>query len=62
MTLEDHLGDVILKARAMSGISSEAAAKAAGLTTAELAALEESGSGSKLRDFAALAGLAVAEA
>jgi hydroxyacylglutathione hydrolase len=43
MNLEDHAGDIIRKARAMSGVSSEAAAKAAGLSTAELAALEESG-------------------
>ncbi len=57
VTLEDHLGDVIRKARAMSGVSSEVAAQASGLTTAELAALEASGSVSKRPDLAALAGL-----
>ena len=55
MNLEDHLGDIIRKARAMSGVSPEAAAKAAGLTTTELAALEDSGVVSKKPDFAGLA-------
>jgi len=55
MNLEDHLGDVIRKARAMSGVSAEAAAKAAGLTTAELATLEESGGVTKRPNIAALA-------
>ena len=43
MNLEDHLGDIIGKARAMSGVSVAAAAAAAGISEAELAALEESG-------------------
>ena len=43
MNLEDHLGDIIRKARAMSRVSAETAAQAAGLTLAELAELEESG-------------------
>jgi len=43
MTLEDHLGDIIRKARAMSGVPAAAAASAAGLSEAELSALEESG-------------------
>jgi len=51
MNLEDHLGDVIRKARAMSNISPVAAAKAAGLTEQELAALEDSGSSAKKPDF-----------
>ena len=55
MNLEDHVGDVIRKARAMSGVSAEAAASTAGLTTAELAALEESGNVIKRPNFAALA-------
>jgi len=55
MNLEDHLGDVIRKARAMSGSSTEAAAEAAGLTPTELAALEESGNVTKRPNFAALA-------
>ncbi|MBI3848943.1 MAG: MBL fold metallo-hydrolase [Verrucomicrobia bacterium] len=57
MNLEDHLGDVIRKARAMSGVSADAAAKAAGLTTTELAALEESGNAVERLNFAALAPL-----
>src|ERR1051325_4446159 len=57
MNLEDHLGDIIRKARAMSKVSAEAAAKAAGLTEEELAALEESGTVKKEPDFVALAKL-----
>ena len=55
MNLEDHLGDIIRKARAMSKVSAAAAANAAGLTEAELAALEESGQVGKPPDFAKLA-------
>jgi len=57
MNLEDHLGDIIRKARAMSNVSAEAAAKAAGVSEAELAALEESGTFPKRPGFATLAGL-----
>jgi hydroxyacylglutathione hydrolase len=57
MTLEDHLGDIIRKARAMSNISVETAAKAAGLTEAELGALEETGQPPGQSNFTALAGL-----
>lgn len=58
MNLEDHIGDIIGKARAMSGISISAAAQAAGLTDEELAALEESGQvPSKPLNYAALARL-----
>ena len=57
MNLEDHLGDVIRKARAMSNVSAEAAARAAGLTEMELAALEESGQFPKKPNFSALAQL-----
>ena len=55
MQLEDHLGDIIRKARAMSGGDAAAAAAAAGISEADLAGLEESGkiSGQKL-NFAAL--------
>jgi hydroxyacylglutathione hydrolase len=55
MSLEDHVGDIIRKARAMSNVSAEAAARAAGLTVTELAALEESGRASAKPDYAALA-------
>src|SRR5438132_10491432 len=57
MNLEDHLGDIIRKARAMSNVSAGEAAKAAGLTEAELAALEESGATDKKPNFQALASL-----
>ena len=57
MNLEDHLGDIIRKARAMSDVSAAAAGAAAGLTEAELAALEESGHITKQPNFPALAGL-----
>ena len=43
MNLEDHPGDVIRKARAMSNVSPADAARAAGLTEAQLTALEDSG-------------------
>ncbi len=43
MNLEDHLGDIVRKARMMSNVSTEQAAQAAGLSTRELAALEQSG-------------------
>src|ERR1041384_463058 len=57
MGLEDHLGDIVRKARAMSNVSAAAAATAAGLTEAELAALEESGQIIKQPAFPALAAL-----
>jgi glyoxylase-like metal-dependent hydrolase (beta-lactamase superfamily II) len=58
MNLEDHLGDNIRKARGgLSQIPATAAAKAAGLSGAELAALEETGRIDKEPDFAALAKL-----
>jgi hydroxyacylglutathione hydrolase len=57
MNLEDHLGDVIRKARMMIKVSPADAAKAAGLSEAELAALEDSGKIGKRPNFAALAGL-----
>jgi hydroxyacylglutathione hydrolase len=43
MTLEDHVGDIIRKARQAINGSTEAAAAAAGISTAELAELEENG-------------------
>ena len=45
MSLEDHLGDIIHKARVMTGVSPAAAAGAAGISEADLAALEQSGKG-----------------
>ncbi len=55
MNLEDHLGDIIRKSRKSAGVSVEAAARAAGLSEAELTALEESGNLVKKPNFAALA-------
>ncbi len=57
MNLEDHVGDVIRKSRAMSGVSIEQAAKAAGLTQEQLGALEESGQVTGSPNFSALATL-----
>ena len=57
MNLEDHVGDVIRKARAMSNVSAEAVASAAGLSAAELAALEQSGEIAKRPNFVALGNL-----
>ena len=57
MNLEDHVGDVIRKARSMSNVSATAAARAAGLTEAELAVLEDSGHATKKPNLAALAEL-----
>jgi glyoxylase-like metal-dependent hydrolase (beta-lactamase superfamily II) len=57
MHLEDHLGDILRKARTMAGVSSEAVAKAAGLTGPELAALEDSGDVTKKINFTAVAPL-----
>jgi hydroxyacylglutathione hydrolase len=57
VNLEDHVGDIIRKARSMSNVSAGTAARAAGLTEAELAALEESGQAAKKPNLAALAEL-----
>ena len=57
MNLEDHLGDIIRKARGMSKVSVAAAAQAAGIGESELAALEDSGEAPKEPNLAALAGL-----
>jgi len=55
MNLEDHLGDIIRKARLMTNVSAAAAAKAAGLSEPELSALEDSGTFSKPPNFNTLA-------
>ncbi|HEY5232703.1 MAG TPA: MBL fold metallo-hydrolase [Verrucomicrobiae bacterium] len=54
MHLEDHLGDIIGKARKMNSISTSAAANAAGISENELSALEESGNFSSKINFSAL--------
>ena len=43
MTLEDHLGDIVRKARTAAGISQESAAEGAGMSAIELQALEQTG-------------------
>jgi len=43
MTLEDHAGDVVRKSRLMLDIPAETAATVAGITPAQLAAFEQSG-------------------
>ena len=57
MNLEDHLGDILRKARSMTGVAPAAAASAAGLTEAELTALETSGTTAEKINFPALAAL-----
>lgn len=54
MNLEDHIGDIIAKARAMAKVAPAAAAKAAGLSEAELAELEQSGKAGRQPNFPAL--------
>lgn len=54
MQLEDHIGDVVRKARAMGGIAPAAAAHAAGITEDELAAFENSGTITKAINYPAL--------
>ena len=54
MNLEDHCGDVIRKAREISGITMTAAAKASGLTEEELTVLEETGQAAKRVDYVGL--------
>ncbi|HEX5398175.1 MAG TPA: MBL fold metallo-hydrolase, partial [Verrucomicrobiae bacterium] len=54
MNLEDHLGDVIRKARAMSGVAASAAASAAQISETDLSSLEEAGKSDAKINFAAL--------
>ena len=54
MNMEDHLGDILGKGRAASGVDSAAAARIAGLTPAEWNALERTGQPPKPLPFAAL--------
>jgi glyoxylase-like metal-dependent hydrolase (beta-lactamase superfamily II) len=57
MNLEDHVGDIIRKARGMSKVSPEATAQAAGVSTAQLAAIEDSGKVTDTINFMELAEL-----
>lgn len=54
MNLEDHLGDIVRKARSMSRVAPETAAQAAGLTLEQLEALEESGHAQNSVDYGSL--------
>lgn len=54
MQLEDHLGDILRKARMMSGVSAAAAASAAGISENELSGLEENGTYAGKINFSAL--------
>lgn len=53
--LEDHLGDILGKARNMTNVTVAAAAAAAGLSEAEWTALEETGQAPRRPNFTALA-------
>jgi glyoxylase-like metal-dependent hydrolase (beta-lactamase superfamily II) len=55
MSLEDHLGDIVRKARSMSNVSAEEAARTAGLTVDELSSLEGSGNAPRTLDYLSLA-------
>ena len=57
MNLEDHLGDIIRKARKAVQVSEDEAAKAAILTTADLAGLEDTGQPPQRINFIALGNL-----
>jgi glyoxylase-like metal-dependent hydrolase (beta-lactamase superfamily II) len=54
MTLEDHLGDIIAKARDATSATTQATAQAAGLSEPELATLEETGKSPRQINFAAV--------
>jgi glyoxylase-like metal-dependent hydrolase (beta-lactamase superfamily II) len=54
MSLEDHVGDIVRKARAMTNVSAAAAAMKAHLSEPELNALEEAGTSAKPVDYVAL--------
>src|SRR3982750_4268408 len=55
MNLEDHVGDIIRKARAMAGVSAADAARAAGLSETDFSVLEQAGQGGGKNKFAELA-------
>ena len=52
--LEDHLGDIVRKARKMTGVSAASAANAAAISELELATLEDSGQCAAKINFPAL--------
>src|SRR5687768_10693125 len=54
MTLEDHVGDIVRKARTAANVSAESAAQAAGIAPGEIKSLEESGNAGSGLNFQAL--------
>jgi hydroxyacylglutathione hydrolase len=57
MTLEDHVGDIIRKARVAANVPADAAARVAGVNPIEFDTLERSGVSSLRPDYGALARL-----
>ena len=57
MQLEDHVGDIVRKARKAANVTRETAAEGAGLTAAQMAKLEEDGEASQAPDYRNLAEL-----
>lgn len=57
MNLEDHVGDIIRKARIMANVPADKIATAAGLSLTELQLLESSGASTKTANLAAVAPL-----
>jgi glyoxylase-like metal-dependent hydrolase (beta-lactamase superfamily II) len=57
MNLEDHVGNVIRKARAMTNISADAGAKAAGMEEIAFTEFESTGLAAKLPNFSQLSAL-----
>ncbi len=55
MQLEDHVGDVLAKARSFTGTAPDVLAQAAGLTLAEYAQIEDAGQCGKTPNYLALA-------
>ena len=57
MNLEDHLGDILRKAREAAGVSVSDEARTGGLSASDYTALETAGASSTPPDLAALASL-----
>ena len=57
MNLEDHVGDIISKARGAAKVTVETAARAAGLSESDLSLLEQTGQVTTVPNFQALAGI-----
>jgi hydroxyacylglutathione hydrolase len=57
MPLEDHIGDIVRKARQAANVSKESAAQAGGLAVSQLEALEDTGTTSIAPNLGAIAAL-----